>query len=295
MVKTIEKEENRLDIKVEEYFVAFLDILGFKDYVDRYIEGDTAILKKIKSSMEEVTNNVEERYFKSKNIKIKYKQFSDCTSISLKNILNDDDINQNEFNYSLALIIIILRDFQYELLETDVYIRGAFSLGVHFENKNLIFSEALIKSYNLELTEAMYPRIILDVTLFKYLKIMYKHHKDSMINLGIDQALVCDWDGLIFINPFKKFESSKDFVKTEEYFKDENEKMEFLCKLDKDFMSSTLQNVEKQIYNFKPLKKKSDYNKLRKYLWIKELIKWNQDPKSSKIRFEKLEYEHFEV
>ena len=49
--KTIEKEENPLDIKVEEYFVAFLDILGFKDYIDRYIEGDTAILKKIKSSI----------------------------------------------------------------------------------------------------------------------------------------------------------------------------------------------------------------------------------------------------
>ena len=46
--------------------------------------------------------------------------------------------------------LMILRDFQLELLESDVYIRGGLSLGFHFENQNMIFSQGLINSYDLE-------------------------------------------------------------------------------------------------------------------------------------------------
>jgi hypothetical protein len=61
--------------------------------------------------------------------------------------------------------------------------------------------------------------------------------------------------------------------------------------IDGDIQSKILKDVENNI-KLESNKEKVDYNILRKYLWLQELIKWNKNPISSKIRFEQLELKH---
>lgn len=288
----------------KSHLVAFLDILGFKEYVKNYVSGDTAILNKIQTALENASNNV---YHTIKineesddmNFEINYNQFSDCTSISFWHPSLHLKENTDSVNPGLLTAILILRDFQIELLESDVYIRGGLSFGIHFENNNMIFSEGLVNSYELESKKALYPRIIFDNEVSDMLKIMFENYKEAMVYYGIDKMLLFDWDSELFINPFTKRESLKNFIGIEGYEKDKQPKtpektheliewckFEGLKQEDKDSQLNILKNVKSHISKLESDKEEIDYNTLRKYLWLQELIKWNIDPESSKIKFE---------
>ena len=78
-----------MEVNNEKHLVAFLDILGFKEYVNNYVNGDRSILTKIQGALENSTNRVgyiSKAFEKEEdwNLEVKYNQFSDCTSISFK-------------------------------------------------------------------------------------------------------------------------------------------------------------------------------------------------------------------
>lgn len=245
-----------------------------------------------------VKRNIERTKLAKLDLDMKLKQFSDCTSLSFSHqsvqYLKE---HKDRFDYELAIVLNVLRDLQLELLESKyIYIRGGLSLGFHFENENMIFSEGLINSHDLESEIAVYPRIILNENLFDILKIMIKDQKDDMALLGVDKMLVCDNNGIVFINPFNPQEAYSKYA-NQESFK-EKVKEEYgvplpaehtkIAKIrDSNLQSRILKNVENRIVEYK-----DDYTILKKYLWLKELIKWNQDPKSSKIKFEYLKLKH---
>ena len=63
------------------------------------------------------------------------------------------------------MFFITLKNYFYHFIKYDLYLRGGVSIGFHYEDDNIIFSDGLIKAYYLESKKSIYPRIILDEDL----------------------------------------------------------------------------------------------------------------------------------
>lgn len=161
--------------------VAFVDILGFSEMV--------------KSDCENKNGNL--RYFevlrelnaKTKNIMgCGIKQFSDSIIFTLP---------LTKENYEK--MIKILADYQYELICQSIVCRGAISYGKHYEENEFMFSQALIEAYQLECTEAQYPRVVISNNL-----IDFYNEKSYPIEGAIRER-----DNLFFVDYFRGRDKEK--------------------------------------------------------------------------------------
>lgn len=270
----------------KKHLVSFLDILGYRNHVKNYLSGNRDILDNIKEALEYSSEDLTSEDLEKIGLKIKMNQFSDCTCMSLY-----DDAFQDPKNELFIPVVFIflnhIRFFQNSMLKSDLYIRGGISSGFHYENKNMIFSEGLIKSYDLEL-EAAYPRVLLDENIAVNLKELFKtKQKDTIIKYGIEKFLITSFDELVFLNPFNMHQSMEEMVFAREFIDTKNTPrgrglQRMLKEEDLEYQSKILNNVENKIETLKLKPKRI----LVKYNWLREFIKWNQDPKSSKIEFE---------
>lgn len=293
----MDKEKNQrincgsehVEIDNEKGIVAFLDILGYKNHVKNYLNptkyGDKKILKNIKFAYEEALNSEYGKILEYAGLNIQYKQFSDCTCLSIPDFRSNPNI-ETIIHCSL---IYLLREFYFTMLRFDLYIRGGISVGFHYEDDNMIFSEGLIKSYELE-SKAVYPRIILDDELINRFKKFWIKNKDTVSLFGVDKLLISDWDGSVFINPFNLSQALENMVLTghtkKPSFYDENKDVKTnLVEIDYKAQMRVLNDLNTKI---EELKDKNDDNVLKKYIWLKELVKWNINPESAKIKFEYL-------
>jgi hypothetical protein len=134
---------------LQNKLVAFVDILGFKHLITQEKSKAIKSLNDIDSSIQHILWILKEQHQKTFSTKL----FSDCICISC------DDTLENVF-----YIIYELSYIQYSLSLEGIYVRGGLSFGDHFENNRIIFSNGLVKAYELEQT-AHYPRIIIDSEL----------------------------------------------------------------------------------------------------------------------------------
>lgn len=132
------------------YIVAFVDILGFSEMVKSDCENRNGTLKyfKILKELNEHTKEISG---------CSITQFSDSIIFSLPLTFE---------NYEKMLQILSV--YQYELICNSIICRGAIAYGKHFMENEFMFSQALIEAYNLECTEAQYPRIIISHNLYDY-------------------------------------------------------------------------------------------------------------------------------
>lgn len=273
------------------HLVAFLDILGFKNHVENFINGKKESDRQILDLVINAFNNAKNlSYFDSlekSNVKINYKQFSDCINISTPNIFD-------HYSKIHALVLCgflhLLESIYSQMLESKLLIRGGLSVGYHYENENVIFSEGLIKAYKLE-SESIYPRIMIDEEVVKLLKTYWKRQEEELSHWGIEKLLVVDWDGSVFINPFKKGESSINLflsgdIEIPPSLKDKDIS-KYLIEKDHEITKEILSMLKKETETIK-LNENMSKNVLKKYIWLQQLAQWNLDPKISKIKFEYL-------
>lgn len=269
----------------ENHIVAFIDILGFKSHVESYLNGDKEILDKINHAFEDALNSPYMPIFEKLGLKIHYKQFSDCISLAFLDISSG---NLKVDTILLCGFIHFLRSINVNMLLIDLYLRGGLSVGFHHENENMIFSEGLIKAYELEL-KAVYPRIIIDAVLVDRFRMLWETQKDTISLFGVDKILISDWDSTIFINPFNYSQSiesmiSEGITPKPQFWDDKKDLKMNLIDIDNNFQIRILSNLENKIGNYESVEGYGDV--LRKYIWLKELVKWNIDSESSKIKFE---------
>lgn len=275
MIKDRLKKAREDKFNKKNCIVAFLDILGFENHVQKYLNPeypqDKDVLENIKFALEDAMKNIKEDEKKL----LKYKMFSDCTSLT---------IPASEATM-LCLLINLIKGYTFNLIRRNIYIRGGVSSGFHYEDENMIFSEALIKAHYLE-KKADFPRTILDEDLVHRFKRMWINQKDTILEYGIEKRLITDEEGITFINPFNLMQSmDKDNLEHFEYLKGLNDielKIE-LRRVDNEFNEWVLRNVRELIRRYK-----DDPDVLRKYLWLEQLLNWNIDPRKSKIKFEYL-------
>lgn len=258
--------------------VAYLDILGFKDIVNKYLNSqnptDKDTLNIITSAMGSTKKIVNEFLSNSefKDIElVKFKQFSDCICLSIPDFKGSDSEA-----VTFGLFLVIVKNYYFNFVKKNLYLRGGVSIGFHYEDDNIIFSEGLIKAYYLESKKSIYPRIILDKKLIKRLKKLWKYQKVVISDFGIEKLILVDNEGTTFINPFNPTKSMGKMMPNG--IKDTN-----LQELDNKFRIDIKRNLENKIKEYE-----SDDHILSKYRWLKELLMWNIDHDTSKLKFEYL-------
>ncbi len=140
----------------DERFVAFLDILGFKNMI-QFTTDNIEYQEKIRNILNYISEIRNDNYhgklaeygcFKEVSV------FSGSIVISYSSSL---DIGGALFH--------VLMDFVYicnDLLTNGIYVRGGVSCGQMYHDKKVCFGPAMVRSYEIENKIAIYPRIVID-------------------------------------------------------------------------------------------------------------------------------------
>ncbi len=149
-------------IEGEDCYVAFIDILGFKEYV---LKNSITEVKKIFDDLLQVRESV----FKLLGVK----EFEEMQIHSYFQVMSDSIVIAvpTKYNNSLAFICECCRQIQAKLLHEQVLARGAITRGEFYGKNGIMFGKAFIQAYLMESGDAKYPRIILSAKLINdYLK-----------------------------------------------------------------------------------------------------------------------------
>lgn len=219
--------------KYEERYVAFLDILGFKNLVIQS-EKDSKIYEIINIAL---NTFLEEKRINDLFGSFKVTTFSDNIVISTINIDNDD-------LFALMMTVIQLQGFLYQ---EGILLRGAITKGLIKHTNDKVFGPALNEAYILESEFAIYPRIIIKKEIYQDAMRKYKSEKFPCLQdiSMFKNCLIQDkFNDILFLNTLD-FESELDNG-LEEYY-------EILLRLRDCIMEQI---------------NKADYKVKSKYVWL---------------------------
>lgn len=164
-----------MSVDFKQHFVAFLDVLGFKEMVADDLENEvnTNLLKLYKCHQ-----SAAEIFHDDPTCTIT--QFSDSVVISKPY----DAAAFDGFARKVA-------NYQRLLLDEELLCRGGIAVNKHFSNNAFTFSAGLIDAYNVESKTARYPRVVISAEL---LGLVYPN------GIGNSSILIEEDDGLLFID-----------------------------------------------------------------------------------------------
>lgn len=162
-------------VDFKQHYVAFLDVLGFKEMVEDDLEHDanTFLLKLYKCHQ-----SAAEIFHDDPTCTIT--QFSDSIVIS-----KPYDASAFEgFAKKVA-------NYQRLLLDEELLCRGGIAVNKHFSNNTFTFSAGLIDAYNVESKTARYPRVVISPEV---ISLVYPE------GIGKASVLIEEDDGLLFVD-----------------------------------------------------------------------------------------------
>lgn len=149
---------NAMYTPLEEHYICYFDILGYKDFFDKNPDEHKNFLIEVlmsDASIESILRNTDTE------IELKYRAYSDNFIIFFPKFSSSKC-------EALRLLSIIVRKIQIKLLmEFSMIIRGGITCGEFFANDKILFGTGLIKAYDMENSIAQYPRVIIDNEFFK--------------------------------------------------------------------------------------------------------------------------------
>lgn len=164
--KKTKKKKTKKKIVYEDSIVAFVDLLGFSNKIEKLNKKDS--IKEIEN-LETMMENIFNQSYPSK---VKANYFSDCICLS------EELPKENSENYldTIFYFLLGLIHIQGELLFQGVLVRGGVSIDRHYSSDRLIFSKGLLKSYFIESKKASNPVIMLDESIYD--KLVEFHNKN---------------------------------------------------------------------------------------------------------------------
>lgn len=180
------------DTQYAQYFVAFLDILGFKDQVNNPNVSCGDILRIYEYLGKAGERFYKQRYEEIKNI-LKMKIMSDSICIY---------INAHISN-ALFELVKFCTTFQRNLLvlEPCVFVRGGITYGDMYAKDDVMFGPALTEAYMLEEMNAKVPRIIMCKSTLDY----GKSGMDELTQKRLNNIIFRDDDAFYTLDYFKLF------------------------------------------------------------------------------------------
>lgn len=167
----------------ENRFVAFIDILGFKELIRRS-ENDSAILDRLLEVLAQF----------SELIDIRKKISGEDSSVWTYQVSTFSDnvvISTRQTKEGLIFLLLVATLLSTRLLQKGIFTRGAISSGKLIHTDKIVLGNGLIKAYQLESGTAIYPRIIVD---------------DEIVSMNpeIKNRVRRDFDGLWHLHVFHK-------------------------------------------------------------------------------------------
>ncbi|MEF9920262.1 MAG: hypothetical protein RR945_04050 [Erysipelotrichaceae bacterium] len=240
----MEKDNNYEEINLEEYYVAFLDILGYKNFIlDKSFEEELEFLKNIKKAFNESIEIIKKGTAeKSELSKVKFKTFSDNIVLAIPK----DNISIGAF----LCFIKLIRTLSYlMIIKFGLFLRGGISEGNYFQNDDISFGSALVNSYLLE-TKAQYPRIIVKKEIIdEFLKRGYENRYFSIQRKIILSENSSENDLKSLYKETEKIILSMGFFHCDTLAKDASEILSFLLDIMHNLDSKTFKLFIKQLNN----------------------------------------------
>lgn len=135
-----------------DYIVGFLDVLGMSDMVDQS-QQDPTLRIKVGGLLKELNQIVLHRNKGlSRESHVRLNSFSDSIMISCPTISEQ----------SFRLVLWIICEFFVKSIVRHCFLRGALTVGPHWENERAFFGPVFIKAYEMERSLALWPRCIID-------------------------------------------------------------------------------------------------------------------------------------
>lgn len=182
-----------------QYFVAFLDILGFKDKVAHSSCEDLLRIFNFLGNMIDIYYGNEFEYLKS-NIKTKIMSDSICVYI------------KTDISNALLELVGLCSAFQSNLLMCNpcIFVRGGITYGNMYIKDDIMFGPALTEAYLLEEKNAKVPRIIMCKSTLDYGKSGMneeaQHFLDYEIFRDDDAFYAIDYCKFLFVGDYRKKE-----------------------------------------------------------------------------------------
>lgn len=197
-----------------EYYIAVLDILGFKNAISKYD------CEEIASVFDEINEDYTISYDKTgqpivdkKDLHIKVMSDTICIFV------------ETNVHNALTALIATCDYLQVRMLrlQNPILSRGAIVRGQIYHENDILFGQGFVDAYCLEEKEAVYPRVIIDSETIETYKCYDTSGKDYL-----DKFLIKDFDGkyisdyiFLFYGLNHEQNSWKNFVK---YVEDKIEK-----------------------------------------------------------------------
>ena len=199
-------------------YTAFLDVLGFSDYIKEKITNDDEAKKFYKNINNRVityfqylkTDDTFKEIDMLKNINTNYTWISDTFVISMMCDSQENDIKIKALMIQI-LSMGIADVYHFFALEYGLMIRGSISSKYTFINDKLILGEGISEASILEKNIAIYPRVIFakDIITDDIMDIISLLHDDDLLNI-----VSKDCDGYYFVNYIGLLQEMPPMIKT---------------------------------------------------------------------------------
>lgn len=284
-------QDNVIEIKYEDSFVAFLDVLGFTNLVKN---NETSKINTYLNQIEIAISYLKEVSIID-NIDIGYILISDSIIIYIE---KKENVSENiKILKHLCIAIGFLQSY---LSYQDIWLRGAISSGEAYFNqeKNQIIGKAYINAYLLENELVTNPQVILDNKIIKELGFKNSNDLIDVINdkkngyLKLDncgKTILYDWNETNYIEQdfplFIDYLSVSFNISSETLYRSYCERKgktkEELIRYFYNLNSAIVLNIEKNIY--------SHTNLYAKYKWVTNytLSLINKNPNILNLEFKK--------
>lgn len=135
-----------MPIELKQHFVAFLDVLGFKEMVRSDVaSGEHLFLSKLFRCHQSAAGIFQD------DPACSITQFSDSIVVS-------KPFDPDSFEWFATAVA----EYQRLLLDQELLCRGGIAINKHFSNGSFTFSAGLIDAYRIESGSARYPRVVID-------------------------------------------------------------------------------------------------------------------------------------
>lgn len=164
---------------IKEYYIAYFDVLGYRQFFQEQQEQEGNLLKEIHTAIETVKNNLtasnKVNFLKDQmNVNWKIKIFSDNILICLE----CGNSKQIEKSRALFFLLNISEIQRYFIINHDLFLRGGITKGKLSYNDDYVFGEGLIEAVGIE-EQTVYPRIALSSSLFEFFSSITSYNSEE--------------------------------------------------------------------------------------------------------------------